>query len=1271
MKLYNLILFFILFICNIFYAQPDLWNDISESGITLVGKRYIIPDSYRTVELNLEQVNSLLKSAPMEYTSEAVSGRTTLILPMPDGTNQKFKFWESPTMEPELQTKFPEIRTYTGQGIDDPYASLKFDLTPEGFHAQILSPNGRVFIDPHNQGDIRHYISYYSRDFHNKDGEFQCQLLIDEYQTPEPENFVTSPLPPTGPQLRTYRLANAATGEYTAFHGGTVALGLAAVTTSVNRVNGVYEKEVAVRMILVANNNLIIYTNPNTDPYTNNDGGAMLSQNISNLNSVIGSANYDIGHVFSTGGGGVAYLGCVCTSSKAGGVTGSPTPIGDPFDIDYVAHEMGHQFGANHSFNGNEGSCSGSNRNASTAYEPGSGSTIMAYAGICGTQDLQAHSDAYFHVISFDEIRVYTNSGSGNGCAVITNTGNSAPIVTVPSGGFYIPKSTPFSLTGSATDPNSDPITYCWEEFDLGPAGHPNSPSGNAPIFRSFSPVTSSTRTFPKLSDLLNNTQTIGEILPTYSRNLTFRLTARDNRAGGGGVDYAQMSTFYVDGNSGPFVVTSPNTNVSWPGNSNQTITWNVANTSSSPVNCSNVKILLSTNGGNNFNTVLLASTPNDGSELVTIPNLPTSQARIKVEAVGNIFFDISNTNFTIVNNTVVNDPSSFNAQAISSSQIDLTFVPNASNNNVVIVWNYDGVFTAPSGTPPGVGGSFAGGILLYNGINSPVNHTSLMQATTYYYKAFSYNGTNYSTGLTASATTLSSLDFGVNFLLTDNCANSVQLVFGTASGATDCFDLGLDIEAPPPPPAGAFDGRFSVCGLYLFTDIRGTNFNQEREWNILYSPATGCGSVNFSWNPAHLPPDGYFHLVDPVYGNIVNVNMRTANHYNDLSGLDHLRIKFNYQINSRFNVSTGWNMLSLPINVSNNNYLVLFPNAVTGTLYRYSNSYIASDTVGNCFGYWLKFPTSQIVDINGSDRTECVLNLSAGWNLIGGPNCNVPLNNVIDPGGIIIPGTLYGYSGSYTTATTIDGTKAYWIKTNSAGTITINCGSQETKLNKELTIAEETLADFSKIEITDSENNKQMLYFNSKLKNLDIENFSLPPLPPQGSFDARFIGDYRLSENDEATIQIQASDLQLSFTVINLNQDESSQYILRELVNGTEVESHEIADGSKIIISRSDVTLLKITKLQSLPSVFSLEQNYPNPFNPSTTIKFSLPENSNVLLSIYNTLGQKITELVNTNLNAGTYSFSWDASEVASGVYIYKLTTDKSISIKKMILLR
>ncbi|WP_337865325.1 reprolysin-like metallopeptidase [Ignavibacterium sp.] len=665
--------------------SQSLWINLSESNISSNGERVIQPASYKIFELNNVLVKELLNSAPSEFTDEAKNNPAIITLPMPDGNFQKFKFWESPTMEPELQEKFPEIRTYTGQGIDDPYATLKMDFTPHGFHAMILSPNGRVFIDPYAKGEIRYYISYYSKDYVKQNAVFECELLYhDEYVKPT-YNFYESILTPTGPQLRTYRLANAATGEYTQYHGGTVALGLAAVTTSVNRVNGVYEREVAIRMILVANNNLIIYTNPSTDPYTNSNVSLMLSQNISNLNTVIGSSNYDIGHVFSTGGGGVAYLGCVCTSNKAGGVTGSSNPIGDPFDIDYVAHEMGHQFGANHTFNGNTGSCSG-NRNASTAYEPGSGSTIMAYAGICAPQNLQSNSDAYFHTISFDEIVAYTNFGSGNSCAQITNTGNNAPSITVPSGGFYIPKSTPFVLKGSATDPNSDALTYCWEEFDLGPAGDPNSPVGDAPIIRSFNPSSSNLRYIPQLNDLINNTSAYGVLLPTYSRNLKFRLTVRDNKAGGGGVDWRQVN-FAVDGNSGPFIVTSPNAAVNWEGNSQQSVTWNVANTNLSPVNCANVRILLSTDGGYNFNDTILSSTANDGSELITVPNIATTQARIKVEAVGNIFFDISNSNFNIIYSA----PAAFQFSQPIEGGWNLVSVPGShpTNQGINSWWHY------------------------------------------------------------------------------------------------------------------------------------------------------------------------------------------------------------------------------------------------------------------------------------------------------------------------------------------------------------------------------------------------------------------------------------------------------------------------------------------------------------------------------------------------------------------------------------------------------
>jgi len=679
-------LIFTLFIAtaNAQRNHSELWTDVSESSITPSGTRYIIPETYRTLELDVYEMYEVLTSVPLEKNVLVRYSDYLIQVPMPDGNFSTFRIVESPVMAEELAVKFPEIKTYLGQGVEDPSSKIRFDMTPAGFHAIIFSSAGTIYIDPYSHGDNRYYISYFKKDYLPNASlqSFFCNFESDPVIAEEIRQLVeANPFVSTGEQLRTYRLACAATGEYTIFHGGTVPAGMAAIVTAINRVTGVYENEVSVRMVLIPNNDLIVFTNSSTDPYTNNNGFTMLSQNQATLDAVIGSANYDIGHVFSTGGGGVAQLGCVCRAGlKAQGVTGLPQPIGDPFYIDYVAHEMGHQYGGNHSFNGNAGSCSGGNRNASTAYEPGSGSTIMAYAGICGNQNLQSLSDDYFHTISIVEMANYTQNGLGNGCPVTTPTGNNAPIVNAGTGGFTIPINTPFLLTGSATDPNSDPLTYCWEEWDLGPAGHPNTPSGNAPIFRTFDPVNVPYRTFPKLSDLLNNSQTIGEILPSYTRTLTFRLTARDNRADGGGVNYAQMQ-FSVTNTAGPFIVTQPNTAVNWMGNTTQTVMWNVANTSVAPVSVSNVNILLSTNGGNTWTEVVVSNTPNDGFEDIIVPNIASTQARIRVEAVGNVFFDISNVNFTITEDPVPVELTAFFALSFEDGIMLKWTIASETNN--------------------------------------------------------------------------------------------------------------------------------------------------------------------------------------------------------------------------------------------------------------------------------------------------------------------------------------------------------------------------------------------------------------------------------------------------------------------------------------------------------------------------------------------------------------------------------------------------------------
>ncbi len=631
-------------------ASGEVWEALQGEASAQPADPWIEASAYRAFRLDWGPLEGVLARAPEEGRTAADGGDVVLRLPLPDGRFESFSIENSPIMEEGLARKFPQLRTFRGLGLDDPSALVRFDVTPHGFHAMILRAGETVFIDPWEQGDRQRYISYFKSAAVPRPGNtFTCGFEAGELGEPlGSRDRGESPRVPSGTNLRTYRLALAATGEYTAFHGGTVGDGMAAIVTAMNRVNGIYERDVAIRMTLIANNDLVVYTNGGTDPYSNNSGGAMLGQNQTNLDNVIGSANYDIGHVFSTGGGGVANLGVPCRAgAKARGVTGLSSPVGDPFYVDFVAHEMGHQWGGTHTFNGTTGSCSGGNRTGSTAYEPGSGTTIMAYAGICGSQDIQNNSDDDFHIASIDQIVAYSTAGSGNGCPVTTATGNTIPTVDAGAN-FTVPANTPFELCGTASDPDAGALlTYDWEEFDLGPAGAPNSPVGDAPIFRSFVSTTNPCRTFPRSQDLLNNTQTLGELLPAVSRTMTFRLTARDNQPGGGGVDHDSMS-LSVAGGAGPFLVTAPNTALSWPGASSQTVSWDTAGTAAAPVSCAMVDILLSSDGGLTFPQTLLAGTANDGTEIVTVPNGPIAAARIRVQCTGNVFFDVSDANFEI-----------------------------------------------------------------------------------------------------------------------------------------------------------------------------------------------------------------------------------------------------------------------------------------------------------------------------------------------------------------------------------------------------------------------------------------------------------------------------------------------------------------------------------------------------------------------------------------------------------------------------------------------
>lgn len=623
------------------------WKSLQVETTPLKGQRDFFPKKFKLFNINNEALRVKLWQAELDTdVLKAKQGKlydnakTFIDVPTADGVLHTFAIVEYKMMEQGLQDKFPFIKTF--YGVDKDQNRIFIDYTLYGFRAIIYEGfSKKTFIDYFSREDMNSRIVYYKKDYTAKK-DFSCNVLheLDVERKSSVGNRAGDTI------SRTYRLAVAATGEYTTFHGGTVALALSAITTSVNRVNSVYMLDFSTQLLLVATNNLIIYTNSSTDPYTNNDGVAMLAQNQTNCDNVIGSANYDLGHVFSTGGGGVASLGVPCTnSSKARGVTGSGSPIGDPFDIDYVAHEMGHQFGANHTFNNsNTGACAG-NQNTATAVEPGSGSTIMAYAGICGAVDIQPNSDDYMHGVSLTEI---ASEISTNTCDVQTASGNSKPVITgLPN--YTIPISTPFVLTAIATDPNGDPMEYCWEQTDAATAtGLPSSTSTNQAIFRSISPTTNTRRYFPKIADIVNNTTTVWEVLPTVSRNINFRLTVRDIH---GVIGTTSEDAVLVNSVStaGPFVVNVLNSgsNTLLEGQT-FSVLWSVANTNVAPVNAANVDIFLSYDGGLTYPVTLASAVPNDGAHDVVIPTGLSTTARIMVRGSGNIFFDINNINFTI-----------------------------------------------------------------------------------------------------------------------------------------------------------------------------------------------------------------------------------------------------------------------------------------------------------------------------------------------------------------------------------------------------------------------------------------------------------------------------------------------------------------------------------------------------------------------------------------------------------------------------------------------
>lgn len=704
---------FVLFSIFTNSAQTSQWKEISEKQVLIKEKmnRGNTPHTYQLFEVNLTELTNKLINAPDDITSD--SSTTSVNFPDGNGNISNFEIFKSQMLEPELTAQHPNIHNFTGINRKDPSNVIKISITP-AFGMHIMGYDGKgttYYIDTYTT-DFQTYIFYKRSNIENSNSSFNC-LVEDNENTHQNEIASENQILSTDSKFRQYRFAMACTTEYAAFHVNQAPnsvpqtteaqkkdIVIAAMNVTINRLNSIYERDLSIRFVLVANNRNIVFIN--SDNFSNNNAFQLIDQSQTVITQIIGTNNFDIGHTVSTGGGGLASPSPCDGSSKASGITGSFQPVGDPYDIDYVAHEVGHQFWANHSYNN---SCSG-NRNSETAVEPGSGSTIMAYAGIC-SPNIQSNSDAYFHQRSIQEISEFLQSGWNN-CATLLSTANPSPTITSTSGNRTIPYGTPFILTTNATDTNNpNSLTYTWEQMNNNISTQPPlASSTTGPNFRSLSPTSNPSRSFPSTATVLEGTDnnngivsTTWERLPTVARTMRFATTVRDNNGNNGGqTKSAEVNITFA--NVGPFVITYPNnitttTEPNWSAGQQKTITWNVAGTTANGINTSQVNILMSQDNGQTYPYVLAANTPNDGSQTITVPTLTdaTLPARIKIEAVGNIFYTVSKP--IGINITASNDDFEFENFSLypnpTSDRVTLSFTSTTGNEINIEVFDIRG----------------------------------------------------------------------------------------------------------------------------------------------------------------------------------------------------------------------------------------------------------------------------------------------------------------------------------------------------------------------------------------------------------------------------------------------------------------------------------------------------------------------------------------------------------------------------------------------------
>ncbi|KAB2859436.1 MAG: T9SS type A sorting domain-containing protein [Flavobacteriales bacterium] len=827
-KITTLILAFLFVFSQNNYAQNNssLWTKIEKSSLS--GKEEVrrasFPVKAEYYHLDLNYLKQLVAAAPDKNASSA---KSNLIIPFPmgDGSFENFRVWEASIMHPDLAAKFPMIKTYVAQGIDDPTASMRFTITQLGLHTQTLSGKRMpTYIDPFTT-DLTNYIVYDKSALQSTTTAFEC-LTDDNINLPSlktapsttPSNIMADV---NDKKLRKYRLAQSCTGEYGSIFKGTGTTAQqkanvqAQMTITMARVNGVYERDLAITLEFIPNNDTLIYLLAASDPWT----GEYNTKTAQTIDANVGINNYDIGHNFNTSGGGNAgCLSCVCQgtlSSQAGthkgrGMTGSSNPTGDPFDIDYVAHEMGHQFGGYHTMN----TCSRSG-NGQTEVEPCSGSSVMGYAGICSV-NVQNNSDAHFIYNNIRDISSNVQTGNST-CAAITTLTNNPP--TADAGNDYnIPKGTAFILEGIGNDPDGNAsLTYEWCQNDPAEASSSSAPQSTwttGPMYRAKYPTTSPNRYMPRIQDVIaGNLTPTWEVTPSVGRTLNFSFLVRDNDALGGQVA-SDLMTVNVNGTAGPFIVTSQSsTGIILNSGSSFLVEWNVAGTTAAPVSTPNVNIYLSKDGGLTYPVTLATNVPNSGSANVVIPpGNVTTQGRIMVRGAGNIFYAINSKNFTVQDSEFVMSFS--NTTSSNCPAIDATY---NFTYNTFLSFNETTTFSA-NGHP-------AGSVVTFNPTSASADGTPVQVTISGLTPAMAGS---YAIDITGTATSVTKLTT-INLNVLDPAPTAANLTSPTDAA------LGVDLGAVLTWSAG---GAGSMYDIEIATDNGFTN---------IIDNATGLTTNNYT----------------------------------------------------------------------------------------------------------------------------------------------------------------------------------------------------------------------------------------------------------------------------------------------------------------------------------------------------------------------------------------------------------------------------------------